>query len=317
MYLQELKYLADQLCAASKLLGPLEFNAIVFNNIGSDFHPAIATLASRPTPVSNPELLSVITSEEIRLRATTVQLPFVQLAHCDSHGPSHFSNDGHSSRNDQTIDNFEKIVDKLEPFVDDFPDNDGVPPSKQEQDGEDVHDDHDHIENENDVVDGGEPECYHEAMENEKKNEWLKAIPEEMKSLDENYPYELGRRALKNDFLDGDLIILLLYVDDMLIVRHDVKKVNKLKKDLNKSFAMKDLGPAKQILGMRITRDKSVKRRDEECSLCFGCGKFGVAMVCTRSDIAHSVGGVSRFLSNLRRQHWATVKWILRNLRRT
>ena len=57
-------------------------------------------------------------------------------------------------------------------------------------------------------------------------------------------------------FGDGDFIILLLYVDDMLIVGHDEIKIARLKKELSKSFAMKDLGPAKQILGMRITRDR-------------------------------------------------------------
>ena len=57
-------------------------------------------------------------------------------------------------------------------------------------------------------------------------------------------------------FSDDDFIILLLYVDDMLIVGHDVGKIEKLKKELSKSFAMKELGPAKQILGMKITPDR-------------------------------------------------------------
>ena len=54
-------------------------------------------------------------------------------------------------------------------------------------------------------------------------------------------------------FGDDDFIILLLYVDDMLIVGKNVKRINHLKIELSKSFAMKDLGPAKQILGIRIT----------------------------------------------------------------
>ena len=41
------------------------------------------------------------------------------------------------------------------------------------------------------------------------------------------------------------------------------------------------------------------------------------AMVCTRPDIAHSVGVVSRFLSNPGKEHWDAVKWILRYLRGT
>ena len=41
------------------------------------------------------------------------------------------------------------------------------------------------------------------------------------------------------------------------------------------------------------------------------------AMVCTRPDIAHAVGVVSRFLSNPGKEHWEAVKWILRYLKGT
>lgn len=61
-------------------------------------------------------------------------------------------------------------------------------------------------------------------------------------------------------FADGDFIILLLYVDDMLIVGKDTSRIDSLKKQLSKSFAMKDLGPAKQILGIQITRDRDSKK---------------------------------------------------------
>jgi hypothetical protein len=57
-------------------------------------------------------------------------------------------------------------------------------------------------------------------------------------------------------FSDEEFIILLLYVDDMLIVGRDTSKIDKLKKELSKSFSMKDLGSAKQILGMKISRDR-------------------------------------------------------------
>jgi transposase InsO family protein len=58
-------------------------------------------------------------------------------------------------------------------------------------------------------------------------------------------------------FSGDDFIILLLYVDDILIVGKNVSRIAKLKKELSKSFAMKDLGSAKQILGMRIERDRN------------------------------------------------------------
>ena len=43
----------------------------------------------------------------------------------------------------------------------------------------------------------------------------------------------------------GDFLILLLYVDNMLIVGQDLKKIGSLKKALGKSFVIKDIGPTK------------------------------------------------------------------------
>ena len=39
------------------------------------------------------------------------------------------------------------------------------------------------------------------------------------------------------------------------------------------------------------------------------------AMICTRPDIAHAVGVVSRFMSNPGKEHWEAVKWIFRYLK--
>ena len=149
-------------------------------------------------------------------------------------------------------------------------------------------------------------------------------------------------------------IILLLYVDDMLVVGSNMQDINVLKRKLDKSFAMKDLGAAKQILGMRITRDKKnrkltlsqgeyiekVLRRfrmqnskpvntpfsihfklsKEMCpktqeeieymskvSYWSPIGSLMYAMVCTRPDIAHAMGFVSRYMNNLGKEHWKAV----------
>ena len=130
------------------------------------------------------------------------------------------------------------------------------------------------------------------------------------------------------------------------------------------SFAMKDLGAAKQILGMRITRDrknrkltlshneyiqKVLKRfnmqNEKPISTPFAShfklskemcpktqeemdymskvpyasavGSLMYAMVCTRPNIAHVVGVVSRYMNNPAKEHWMAVKWILRYLRGT
>ena len=165
-------------------------------------------------------------------------------------------------------------------------------------------------------------------------------------------------------FSNDDFIILLLYDDDMLIVGKNVSMIDRLKEQLGKSFAMKDMEAAKQILGIRIIRDRKEKKlwlsqehyikrvlqrfhmekakvvstplathfklsskqspsnEDEKLYMqrvpyASAVGSLMYAMVCTRPDIAHAVGMVSRFLSNPSREHWNAVKWILRYLRGT
>ena len=46
-------------------------------------------------------------------------------------------------------------------------------------------------------------------------------------------------------------------------------------------------------------------------------GSLMYAMVCTRPDIAHALGVVSRYMANLGKEHWEAVKWLLRYLRGT
>jgi len=41
------------------------------------------------------------------------------------------------------------------------------------------------------------------------------------------------------------------------------------------------------------------------------------AMICTRLDIAHVVGVLSKFMSKLRKEHWTTVKQVFRYLHGT
>ena len=55
---------------------------------------------------------------------------------------------------------------------------------------------------------------------------------------------------------DENYIIFCLYVDDMLVAGSNMDHIKGLKCQLAHSFAMKDLGVAKQILGMKICRDR-------------------------------------------------------------
>ncbi|KAL0394584.1 UNVERIFIED_CONTAM: hypothetical protein Slati_4424600 [Sesamum latifolium] len=50
---------------------------------------------------------------------------------------------------------------------------------------------------------------------------------------------------------------LVLYVDDILLIRNDVKMLGDIKAWLSTQFSMKDMGEASYILGSKIYRDRS------------------------------------------------------------
>ena len=66
-----------------------------------------------------------------------------------------------------------------------------------------------------------------------------------------------------NKLPTGEYIYLLLYVDDMFIASKSRSAVDALKRDLSYEFEMKDLSEEKNVLGMKITRD----RRSDNVSL--------------------------------------------------
>uniref|UniRef100_A0A251V331 Putative zinc finger, CCHC-type n=1 Tax=Helianthus annuus TaxID=4232 RepID=A0A251V331_HELAN len=58
------------------------------------------------------------------------------------------------------------------------------------------------------------------------------------------------------EYCPGKYVYLLLYVDDMLVACQDSEEIRNTKDLLMAEFDMKELGEAKKILGMEITRDK-------------------------------------------------------------
>ncbi|KAL2231405.1 UNVERIFIED_CONTAM: Retrovirus-related Pol polyprotein from transposon TNT 1-94 [Sesamum indicum] len=84
--------------------------------------------------------------------------------------------------------------------------------------------------------------------------QWNKKFDEFMLSLSfsrSNYDH-----CLYFKYVDTTPIFLVLYVDDMLIASPSLHLIHCLQNDLCKTFEMKDLGNAKQILGMSIIRDR-------------------------------------------------------------
>ena len=71
---------------------------------------------------------------------------------------------------------------------------------------------------------------------------------------------------------------------------------------------------------LKFTKEMCPKTQEKEDNMSkvpytLVVGRLMYAMVCTRPDIAHAVGVVSRYVSNTEIEHWNAVKWILRYLR--
>ncbi|KAE8727807.1 Cytochrome P450, family 78, subfamily A, polypeptide 7 [Hibiscus syriacus] len=142
-------------------------------------------------------------------------------------------------------------------------------------------------------------------------------------------------------FGDNDFVILLLYVYDMLVVGPNKDHIEKLKAQLAREFEMKDLRSSNKILGMQIHRDgnckpistplpinfklsSSMSPSSEEEMMEMSRVPYASAvrslvftMICTRPDIAQAVGVGSRYLANPGKEHWNTIKRILRYIKET
>ncbi|KAL2237883.1 UNVERIFIED_CONTAM: Retrovirus-related Pol polyprotein from transposon TNT 1-94 [Sesamum indicum] len=84
--------------------------------------------------------------------------------------------------------------------------------------------------------------------------QWNKKFDVFMQSL--NFTRSHYDHCLYFKHVDNTPIFLVLYVDDMLIASPSLQLINILQKDLCKAFEMKNLGNAKQILGMNIDMDR-------------------------------------------------------------
>jgi hypothetical protein len=89
-------------------------------------------------------------------------------------------------------------------------------------------------------------------------------------------------------------------------------------------FRMQNEKPVRTPLAshFKLTKEMCPKTQDEieymsRVSYSSAVGSLMYAMVCTRPDISHAVGVVSRYMNNPGKEDWEAVKWILRYLRGT
>ena len=69
-YQQKAKALVDELKSAGRLLTSTEFNAIIYRNIGSEFHSIITALNLSTEPVAFHELYGQLIAHEILLKGS-------------------------------------------------------------------------------------------------------------------------------------------------------------------------------------------------------------------------------------------------------
>ncbi|GJS33986.1 retrotransposon protein, putative, ty1-copia subclass [Tanacetum coccineum] len=134
----------------------------------------------------------------------------------------------------------------------------------------------------------------------------------------------------------SNVTFLILYVDDILIMGNNIPMLKDVKSYLGRCFAMKDLGEAAYILGIKIYRDRSQRlieklrlsksqgastpaelKRMKNVPYASAMGSIMYVVRCTRPDVAFAQNITSRFQQNPSDLHWTTVKNILKYLRNT
>jgi hypothetical protein len=157
--------------------------------------------------------------------------------------------------------------------------------------------------------------------------------------------------------VDGDTILIVaLYVDDIFLFSNNSSAKLKVKQELMARFNMKDLGPAKHVLGMRVQRVEGCIFVDQQQYVRDVLDRFGMSdcrpidtpmeagkvllkpengssitnqpyrslvgclmylAVCTRPDIAHVASVLSQFNDCYSEEHWKSAKRVLRYLKGT
>ena len=73
------------------------------------------------------------------------------------------------------------------------------------------------------------------------------------------FKQSIGEPCVYSKIKDENVIFLILYVDDILIIGNDVESLTSVKMWLTKQFQMEDLGEASYVLGIRIFQDSKNK----------------------------------------------------------
>ncbi|KAI4376250.1 hypothetical protein MLD38_014035 [Melastoma candidum] len=110
-------------------------------------------------------------------------------------------------------------------------------------------------------------------------------------------------------------ILLLLYVDDMLLIRADCHKLDALVAALSSHFALKDLSFPSHFLDVHIESFARASFSPKLTTPSNCCKIIILYLTMTRPDIAFSVNQLSQFLHSPTTEHACAAKRILRYLK--
>ncbi|KAJ0518591.1 putative RNA-directed DNA polymerase [Helianthus annuus] len=170
---------------------------------------------------------------------------------------------------------------------------------------------------------------------------------------------ELGYKQCKADYSlfifkeDACFVAALIYVDDVIIVGNDARKIQHTKVELDRRFSIKDLGTLKYFLGIEVARTPEglvLSQRKYILDILEDCGLQGckpspfpfeqnlkldkndeepkvdasryrrlvgrlLYLQATRPDIAYSVNVLSQFVADPRQSHMDAAHRVLRRSR--
>ncbi|GJY43502.1 putative RNA-directed DNA polymerase, partial [Tanacetum coccineum] len=153
--------------------------------------------------------------------------------------------------------------------------------------------------------------------------------------------------------VDGVYVVILIYVDDVIIVGNNTKKIQQTKKELDKEFNIKNLGPLKYFLGIEVAKTSDglvLSQRKYTLDILKDSGMLGcrpsafpfeqgtkldkgeeearvdatryrrlvgrlLYLQATRPDITYVVNILSQFVSDPRQNHFESANRVLRYLK--
>ncbi|GJZ90850.1 putative RNA-directed DNA polymerase [Tanacetum coccineum] len=87
--------------------------------------------------------------------------------------------------------------------------------------------------------------------------QWNKRFDEEIKRF--GFTQNRDEPCVYRKASGSNVVFLILYVDDILIMGNNIPRLKEVKDYLGKCFSVKDLGEAAYILGIKIYRDRSLR----------------------------------------------------------